>query len=363
MIGIRVDGNSKIGTGHVMRCLAIANELNKIHVPFVFILADEQPQPLMEHVGYKTVILHSLYDSMMDEIPVLKKIIQEYTIELLLLDTYQATSEYFVEIQKMVKIAYMDDLFQHTKDADIIINYNLYGTQMGYVQSNHMLLGTNFVPLREEFQKIIYIPEKIVRNVLISTGGSDQFFIAGQLLECLETHKHAKELAFHVVSGKLNPHRAMLEKIAETYGNVMIHQGVEKMSELMKLCDLAISAGGSTMYELCAVGVPIICFSYADNQELLVEHFVRGQYAFYGGNYLEGKDLFLEKIEQTFWRAIDDYEMRKQMSEHCKALVDGYGAMKIAVSLKEHLKKCMDEEMNNSGEKKKITETWNNFIF
>lgn len=336
MIGIRVDGNGKIGTGHVMRCLSIARELKKLDVPFLFIFADEQAQTLMEPWGYDTVILHTAYDDMMSELPELKKVLTQQKVQLMLLDTYQAGTDYFKALEPFVKIAYMDDMFEHTKDAPIIINYNIYGTKMEYQPGKHWLLGTIYAPLREEFQNVVYEPQKKVKHIFVSTGGSDQFSLASSIVEYLELRTMAKDLTFHVVSGKLNSNYASLQQLALKYGNVEIHHNVEKMSELMKQCDLAISAAGSTMYELCAVGIPTICFSYAENHDLVIRYFIQDEYAFYGGSFELGRNMLLEQMDITFWQAIRDEKTRMQMSRRCKELVDGHGAERLAMALHEY---------------------------
>ena len=66
---------------------------------------------------------------------------------------------------------------------------------------------------------------------------------------------------------------------------IHIHCNVTNMAELMAESEVALSAGGSTLYELCAVGVPVIAFSFAENQERLVQTFVKRGIAQYGGNY------------------------------------------------------------------------------
>ena len=125
----------------------------------------------------------------------------------------------------------------------------------------------------------------------------------------------------------------MLEEIAKQYSNVHIHKNVNCMSELMEQCDVAVSAAGSTLYELCAVGVPIICFSFVDNQELMVETFVKKGIVAYGGHYSKEKENLMDEVADNIYRLQRDLELRRRVTAQERKLVDGRGAIRIA----EHL--------------------------
>ena len=71
--------------------------------------------------------------------------------------------------------------------------------------------------------------------------------------------------------GRFNPNREKLEQYASEQNNVVLHCDVKDMAGLMTACQLAVTAGGTTIYELSVLGVPFVCFSYAENQEGLTE--------------------------------------------------------------------------------------------
>lgn len=87
------------------------------------------------------------------------------------------------------------------------------------------------------------------------------------------------------------------------------------------------------MYELCAVGVPILCFSFVDNQEKIVETFVQKGLVRYGGNYLTEKEEMPKKIVGHLCHLTQDQEARAEYSARERELVDGRGAARIAEAL------------------------------
>ena len=140
-------------------------------------------------------------------------------------------------------------------------------------------------------------------------------------------------MVFHVVSGIFNPHYDELCRMALADDRIRVHRNVSRMSELMKECDIAITAGGSTMYELSAIGVPMISFSFVDNQEKIVETFYQKKITCYGGNYLTEGDLMPGRIVEHMTELMQSRELREHYSSLERHLVDGNGASRIAEEL------------------------------
>ena len=87
------------------------------------------------------------------------------------------------------------------------------------------------------------------------------------------------------------------------------------------------------MYELCAVGVPTLCFSFVDNQELIVEDFYKKEMVLYGGNYLKEQDAFGGNVTKALAILAEDVDLREAYSRRARKLVDGHGAERIAAEL------------------------------
>lgn len=335
MIFVRADGNSRVGLGHLMRCLTIADALREQGEETHFILADSRAQELVICRGYPCTVLETDYSHMEEELPKLEELLSRYQPRFLLLDSYFVTERYLRTLRGKVKRACMDDLFCLREPVELLINYNLYGEELGYRKAfgadTKLLLGSAYVPLRKEFCACSYEVRQQAEQILITTGGGDSYNLAGQILT--ELLKREEQLSFHVVSGSMNPHLPALQRMAEQYGKIHIHSNVQHMAELMKQCDAAVSAGGSTLYELGAVGVPTVCFSFAENQERLAESFGEKELAVFAGSYLkEGRGLF-SLIGSRLAELLADVKLRKALSRRARDLVDGRGAERIAEAL------------------------------
>lgn len=335
MIWIRADANREIGTGHIMRCISIAHALERRGQQVCFLTADEGGAPILQKEGQEYRILHSDYRHMEDELPGLLRLVGDSgnASAFFLADSYFVTRRYLREIRRSVSVGILDDKVLTDLPADLLINYNVFADASLYGEGEACggyLLGTDYVPLRSEFEGIDYLVREKAETVLITTGGSDKYNLAGRLLEKALADSHAAALRYLVVSGAYNVHLPELKEIEDRHANVRVCRNVGNMSELMRESDIAVSAGGSTMYEISAVGVPVICFSFADNQERNVRGFAEKNLTCYGGNYLSGGEAMLDEIVSHINRLAADFGLRRDFSERLRKVVDGRGAMRIA---------------------------------
>lgn len=378
MVVIRADANSKIGMGHVMRCLSVADALLKRGEEVLFVTADDTPVPLLTKKGIPYRVLHTDYADMEAELPKLWNALSELPQgpgvpeaalpqknTSILVDSYYVTEKYLAALKKRITTIYMDDIYAFSYPVDMLINYNIYGEEMGYEKDaafadTKLLLGTEYVPLREEFsagagyaqsrKELLAETENVTPaedrlhqtaeqgrtadgGILITTGGSDSFNLAGQLLMEAMKYDALKEKEYHVVSGSLNPHIGELQALAQKHENIHIHCNVTNMAELMAESKVALSAGGSTLYELCAMGVPVIAFSFAENQERLVQTFVKRGIAQYGGNYRTDGNKMIQNTIAGLETLLEDKNLRSEYRKKARTLVDGKGAERIAEAL------------------------------
>lgn len=342
MFFIRADANEQIGMGHIMRCLTIAGAAKKSGIRTVFLLADETAVGVLEEQGQEYCVLHIDFRSMeaeTEEDGKLWSILQENRtcVPVLLLDSYHITPEYLERIRKSfpeIKTVLMEDYGKTLCTADTIINYNIYGEDFKEYYKDfcrYMLLGCKYMPLRGEFTKQPYAIREKVKNVLLTTGGSDSLQIAPALAKSLALEK---EFCFHVVCGRFSESLPILKEISSENENIKIYTDVKAMWELMAECDVAISAAGTTLYELCAIGLPTICFSFAENQRLPAQSFEKRTPMLYAGDYGEGKDSFVRQVKKEFGELTKkSMEQRREISKELRSLVDGRGAERIVAEL------------------------------
>lgn len=335
-IYIRVDGNEIIATGHVMRCLSIAEQIRKLGAEVIFLVADKSPCSLIEDRGFSVEVLDTIWDDLDQETDRLCKYITKHHVEQLLIDSYYVTKEYFQKLAECTKIVYIDDLNSFLYPVHGLIHYWAFADEDAYKRpyeqagmDTYFLVGGKYVPLREEFAYRPYEVRKQVQSVLVTTGGTDQLNVAGDLLNRILGDSRLMELEYHVIIGCFNQNKEQLYGLANAYSNIYLHENVNNMSEWMRSCDIAVSASGTTLYELCACGIPTICLEVADNQKGAVIWQEAG-YMLYAGNAYQDKEQCMQKCIESLLQYKSNYELRKGKSALMQSLVDGFGAERIA---------------------------------
>ncbi|MBB2184188.1 UDP-2,4-diacetamido-2,4,6-trideoxy-beta-L-altropyranose hydrolase [Lachnospiraceae bacterium MD1] len=334
MIAFRADANSEIGSGHIMRCLSIAKALQKLEQDIVFITADDNGKELIRREHFPSISLNTQWTNMEGELLELEKAIIKYKIQVLIVDSYYVTHNYMKRAKDLVKIVYLDDLNQFVYPTDILINYNIYVYDIQYSsyysENTTLLLGCDYVPLREEFSGRIRTINPSVNNILITTGGSDSYNMAGQLLSYIRKFSKFDSLNLHIIVGALNKNVENLNKLSKLYPNIILHRAINNMADIMMECDIAISAGGSTLYELCACGLPTISYSFADNQLWIVNKFNQEQIIYYSGDIRGDISACLGKVNDSLSTLMKDALLRKELSLNMQNLTDGRGSYRIA---------------------------------
>ena len=161
IVYIRTDANEIIASGHMMRCLSIAYEINQLGVDVVFLVSDYSSVRLVENTCFPFCVLETEWRQLntLKEIERIKRIIGTKSAEdgeVLLVDSYYADYDYYRSLREYIRIAIIDDMCSGIFDVDLLINYNIYHNQFDYTDmySQHdirLLLGTDYVPLRDQF--------------------------------------------------------------------------------------------------------------------------------------------------------------------------------------------------------------------
>ena len=158
---------------------------------------------------------------------------------------------------------------------------------------------------------------------------------------------------FHIILDTIETDVEKIKKLAEKHTQICIHQNVKKMSELMQQCDMAVSAAGSTLYELCACGMPTITYVLADNQKLGESslcgtgvmksagawkslgggRFVRRQGGMRSAGDVRTKTGFWDDLMDMMDLLAENCEERQKMRESAVRTVDGMGAEHIIKNL------------------------------
>ncbi|MBR3834096.1 MAG: UDP-2,4-diacetamido-2,4,6-trideoxy-beta-L-altropyranose hydrolase [Lachnospiraceae bacterium] len=336
MFYIRADANEIIGTGHVMRCLSIAEELRRQREKVIFLFADDRTKNLIEEKNFEGICLNSVWNDLDKETSLMKQLIEKYDIEKLLIDSYYVTEHYLEELNKVTNVIYIDDMLAFPYPVQVLINYNIFATEEKYQQlygdkysDTQFLLGCKYAPLRQEFQDVKRVANDKINSILISSGGTDTYNITGNFLCALRTQKWFEETDIHVIIGRFNKNKETLEKEWYNCKNVKLHYNIHNMSDYMKSCDIAVSAGGVTTYELCACGIPTIMYTLADNQLEIADIASDMGLVHYAGDIREHMEDCLEIIISRIDVLRQDVELRRDISIKMQQVVDGKGCLRL----------------------------------
>lgn len=352
MFYIRADGNEKIGMGHIMRCLTIAKALRRQGEEALFLTADDKPVRLIEEQGFAVKILFTYYDEMEVELPQLMALLMKNTDggeavkPKILVDSYYVTAFYLQNLRLAAKVILLDDEKRAVYPCDGLVNYNIYGKTLGYEQDyparTKLFLGCEYAPLREEFQRDEYMVRERAEDILFTTGGADTchmaLAMAGRLIrksgmQKKDGQKNRRFPIWHIVCGPYHPDTAKLEELAQRDSVLRIHKNVTDMSELMRSCDIAVSAAGGTLYELCSIGVPAVGFCVAQNQRKNMEAFGKLTPVTDAGDFFTDSEKTLDFIERAVEALCAEKALREKISRAVRCLVDGKGAERLAKAL------------------------------
>jgi UDP-2,4-diacetamido-2,4,6-trideoxy-beta-L-altropyranose hydrolase len=336
---IRVDSNPVISGGHVMRCLAIAETLSEVGRKVCFLVADDNPISVLEERGFSYINLHSNWQNLMTDFEQVKSIVSKEEYPFLIIDTYKVTKEYVDSLKPYCRIAYLGSKKGFLGNLDLLINYStdidyaFYNNS--YTKKTRLLLGPSYAPLRKEFQSIIPVYRDEIGHILITTGNTDRNHIVSSLIAKLLPEIDGTTVKLDVVIGRMFDYKDELHKCYDSDARVELHENVESMSALMKECDLAITANGTTVYELSAVGLPSISFAMVEEQVKSAEALSElGVIDYCGRSYCMPDECISVIVKKVRYYMGNHDELRK-LAMKAHELIDGNGCSRIVAVLSE----------------------------
>lgn len=320
---IYANGSSTIGLGHIMRTLTIAKELKKkgILVEYITDRSDKNAVKLVKDGGFNIIHVANILDYLLS----FKSLIYDLAI----IDDYNIEEHDINKFYNIAgKIVYIDDLVKFKEyNMDLLINTSIEALNVEYKGKTKKLLGPKYALLRDEFKQIKYkLPKPNVERIMITLGGGDENNFTKYILDMLLNNYN--DIEYEVVLGNSYKYKDfMIQNYKDK--NINFHINTNNMAEIMLNCDLAISAGGNTLYELCACGTPTIAAIIADNQIKFVQGVSRETEI----DYLDliDKDLITEKYNfiNIVEKNIENYSHRIKTSKQMLSLVDGQGSKRI----------------------------------
>lgn len=357
----RTDASLKIGTGHVMRCLTLADYLSKNGAECIFIsrphlgnmlnyiayrghqaialpvLADESPRYDDDTAHAEWLGVEANVDAA-DTIEVLSNNLLDAPLDWLVIDHYALNHTWEATLRPYTRfIMVVDDLANRKHDCDMLLNQNLGRRIKEYdglvnTDTTAMLIGPQYALLRPEFalHRSLSLERRAenpqFKHLLIALGGIDIDNVTEQILNTLNICTLPPDLLITVVLGKQSPWLKSIESQAACMTRpTKVLTGISNMAEIMSKSDLAIGAAGGMAWERCCLGLASFTLVLADNQQFgaAALHNVGASIAI--TSWTDLLDVF-EKLYSS--QTLDTRLI--QLSNAAAALTDGTGCARVA---------------------------------
>lgn len=329
----RADASVQLGSGHVMRCLTLADELalRGHRVAFACLSQAGDMQQFIAGKGFEVVSLSGMAD---DAGEMADAMAAWGGADWLAVDHYGLAAEWEKPLYGRVRqIFVLDDSANRRHVCDLLLDQNLYrhpeDRYLGLVPEGcRLLLGPDFALLRAEFHRArnaTCIRSAPARRLLVSFGGSDPTNETEKVLEALSLAGIAFERV-DVVLGSANPMREILPEIHGGREGIVFHVQAENMAELMSLADLSLGGGGVTTWERSCIGLPTLCIAVAENQVAIAEEAHRAGLLHYLGWH---EEVSVVDVANALKEWVFDGARLAAMSGCGRRYVDGLGTARV----------------------------------
>ena len=340
VILLRADADAQIGMGHVMRCLALGQAWQAAGGRVVFLTGQScswvEERLRQEHVE---IVTSACPSGSAEDCQQTVAHARRCGARWIAADGYSFAPEYQEGIRDAgLRLLVIDD-YGHLPRycGSMILNQNLnanpgwYATETGGAE---LLLGSKYVLLRREFTRWSNREPRAgnpgICRVLVTTGGADASGTRGRILNALALLGQPVEVS--VVVGPLSAAASPREETADqSAGFVRFLPDPPDMPALMAETDIAIAAAGSTVWELCFMGVPALLLVTAQNQVWIAEQLDQAGAAL---NLGWAHSLDPQKIAGALGDLVNSAARRRQMSQAGRALVDGQGAARVVARMR-----------------------------
>jgi UDP-2,4-diacetamido-2,4,6-trideoxy-beta-L-altropyranose hydrolase len=323
---IRADASRELGTGHVMRCLTLAERLRQKTANVVFACVS-QPGDMVELIraaGFEVV------DARWSP---------PRNVDWLVIDHYGLDRAYASDMREVAcRIFVIDDLANRPHDCDLLLDQNLYEDMHARYQTlvpahaltlhgpQYALLRSEFVEARQKIRR-----QQAVRRILVFFGGSDP---TNETLKTMRALRHveldAADIHVDVLIGVTNVQREEVKAFALSMRRTTVIEQTKQISALMLDADLAIGGGGTTSWERCCLGLPAIVVAVADNQHALSQTLGSRGYQRYLGRHEQVSE---QALAGAISAAIAQYPQFAAEALRGMDLVDGLGVHRVAAAM------------------------------
>lgn len=357
-IVFRVDASLSIGTGHVMRCLSLANGVVRAGGTVIFVCREMAGNLCDEIAARGFMVIRLPTDAVwtaqsggdgpphaawlgaswqQDAVHTRDALEPWAPVDWLVVDHYALDARWESALRPLTKqLMAIDDLFDRPHDADLLLNQNILpGTSGNYAgllpKACRLLLGPRYALLQRQYRELrSRIPPRAgkIERVLVYFGGVDASNLTERSLTALAA-AGCGDLAVDVVLPVAGPHRESIRTLATCLPCARVHEPLPSLAQLMATADLAIGAGGTTSWERLCLGLPALVVTLSDNQLQIAQALQANHLARWLGHHDE---ISVERLAEAL-RPLLQEGLVPDWSARCRAAVDGAGVERVLALL------------------------------
>lgn len=356
-IGFRADASISIGSGHVMRCLTLADALAREGDQAFFVMRDLPGHllDLIQRHGHACTLLPAPSGGAQNEGPpphapwlgvpwqvdakeTAAALQKKGSFDWLVVDLYAVDARWERTLQQPgLQILAIDDLADRPHDCDVLLDQNLQEAPDRYArlvpETTRLCLGPEHALLRPQFaaaRRKLKPRDGSVRRVLVFFGGSDPDNLTERALAALSTLDRS-ELVIDVVVGASNPRRERIAELCASQRGVNFHFNLPDLAALTAVADLAIGAAGVTTWERACLGLPALVVTLATNQRPVATCSEASGILRWLG---DGHEVSVERLADAVAAALADPAALSEQSRRGMALVDGRGTERVVAAMR-----------------------------
>ena len=356
----RTDASIQIGTGHVMRCLTLAEELTRHGNQCFFVCRDHSGHlgDVISGKGFELILLPAPTDQSQvrksgnlddyvewlgvlweEDAQQTRNAISPLKPDWLIVDHYALDAQWERTLASAVAdIMVIDDLANRPHDCTLLLDQNLgrfLSDYEGLVPAKcERLIGPQFALLRPEFlavreKSLLRRRNPEIKRILISLGGVDPANITGQILGVLENTILPTHTEVDIILGVAAPNfEDVRQRATQLPFKATVSRNVTDMAARMCLADLSIGAAGSTSWERCCIGLPAITIILAENQRAIAEAI-----SFHKAGILVDRSQVRARLKGLINRFVDDLEIVPLLSHNAAQICDGHGTNRVVTAI------------------------------
>jgi UDP-2,4-diacetamido-2,4,6-trideoxy-beta-L-altropyranose hydrolase len=333
-IAFLCNASSRIGGGHVMRCLTLAEELAGDRATVRFVVNQDAPHvvPSLERAGF----LFTTGRTLMEAAQIVGR---QGSVDAVICDSYEIDAKIERSLRKMAaKVVTIDDLANRPHECDLLIDAT-YGRSAedyrGLVPPGATICaGAHYAFLRPEFAALreTSLSRRAtvggVERVLVSLGLTDIGGVTARVVAALVSTELKAQI--DVVVGPTAQSRNALAEMAARNSRLALHVDPADMARLMTNADIAIGAGGTSSWERCCLGLPTVLVVLADNQRVIAEKLGEAGAVWLA---LGASEDHVVEITHKVMELSNDGSARRRMTGAAAMIVDGCGATRVAEAI------------------------------